>query len=111
MQCAQDIVLYDFYFFQHDLFRIEAVDLGQLNKIKVHLEGFGSNPSWFIDKVSVRESEESAQVFVFECGSWLSGDPPNDYTAEFPLSTIEDVQEEPKGSHWQHYNDSECVQI
>ncbi|XP_012939779.1 lipoxygenase homology domain-containing protein 1 isoform X2 [Aplysia californica] len=103
----------------HDLFRIEAVDLGKLNTVKIHLEGYGQNPTWYLDKVEVKESEESSQVFVFECDRWLSGEAPSQLTVELPLTSVQDTprvqaeevveapeepeEEKPKPGDWRVY--------
>lgn len=40
--------------FRMDTFRLEAVDLGELTKIRIGHDNRGVGPGWFLDKVSVR---------------------------------------------------------
>ncbi|XP_060083246.1 lipoxygenase homology domain-containing protein 1-like [Ylistrum balloti] len=55
-----------------DVFHIEAVSLGELKKITIGHNNRGANPSWFLDKVVVKEDEAAtAEEIFFPCNRWL----------------------------------------
>ena len=54
-----------------DVFRVEAADLGKLQKIRIGHDNSGFGASWFLDRVEV-EVPSSASKFTFNCGRWLS---------------------------------------
>eukprot|EP00047_Mylnosiga_fluctuans_P014195 m.36272 g.36272 ORF g.36272 m.36272 type:complete len:2392 (+) comp5381_c0_seq2:48-7223(+) len=55
---------------QLDTFEIEAVDLGDLEEVKVWHDNSGAGASWFLDRIEV-EAEGGAKS-VFPCNRWLS---------------------------------------
>ncbi|XP_070194990.1 lipoxygenase homology domain-containing protein 1-like isoform X2 [Littorina saxatilis] len=59
---------------KHDMFIVEAVDLGSLRKVKVSHDGYGAGSGWFLDKITIKESQSSKEKYVFECHKWLDVD-------------------------------------
>ena len=55
-------------FFQCDAFELNAVDLGRLTKVKVSHDGAGFGSGWLLDKMVVKETEQSQTKYVFICG-------------------------------------------
>lgn len=60
-----------FLFSQVDKFTIEAVDLGQIFKIKIHHDNSMVSPDWYLDQVEVLDID-TEEVFLFLCERWLS---------------------------------------
>ncbi|XP_061166198.1 lipoxygenase homology domain-containing protein 1-like [Saccostrea echinata] len=56
---------------QVDIFEIEAVSLGKLEKCIVGHDGTGTDQGWFLDRITIRESEESKEEYIFPCEKWL----------------------------------------
>lgn len=56
---------------QVDKFTIEAVDLGQVYKIKIHHDNSMMSADWYLDQVEVVD-EDTEEVFLFLCERWLS---------------------------------------
>ena len=56
---------------QVDKFTIEAVDLGQLYKIKIRHDNSMVSPDWYLDQVEVFDAD-TEEVFLFLCERWLS---------------------------------------
>lgn len=56
---------------QVDKFTIEAVDLGQVFKIKIRHDNSMVHADWYLDQVEVVD-EDSEEVFLFPCERWLS---------------------------------------
>ncbi|KAH9519113.1 Lipoxygenase y domain-containing protein 1 [Bulinus truncatus] len=52
-----------------DRFILEAVDLGNLYKIKIRHDNSFINPSWFLDRVEISEGRDK---YVFHCERWLA---------------------------------------
>lgn len=52
---------------QVDIFEIEAVSLGKLEKCIVGHDGTGSDQGWYLEKIMIRESEESKEEYIFPC--------------------------------------------
>jgi hypothetical protein len=78
-----------FLWLQKDVFDIPAVDLGQLTKVKVTHDGSGSGSGWLLDKIVVKEKEDSNSQYVFECGRWLDeGSGENDVEVTLPLTDV-----------------------
>jgi len=50
------------YCWQTDTFHLEAIGLGELQKIII---GYESDPRWSLDKVTIRESDDAAEEYVF----------------------------------------------
>ena len=49
---------------------IEAVDLGDLVKLRVRHDGSGFGSGWFLDNIVVAD-EKGGKEWVFNCGKWL----------------------------------------
>ncbi|CAF3723658.1 unnamed protein product [Rotaria sp. Silwood1] len=56
---------------QIDRFLIESQDLGYIYKIKIRQDKRGLLDSWFLDKVEIKDGQ---QTFVFNCDQWLAKD-------------------------------------
>ncbi|XP_062333408.1 lipoxygenase homology domain-containing protein 1-like [Osmerus eperlanus] len=54
-----------------DKFTIEAVDLGQVYKIKIRHDNSMVSPDWYLDQVEVFDTD-TEEVFLFLCERWLS---------------------------------------
>uniref|UniRef100_A0AAY5K4A4 PLAT domain-containing protein n=1 Tax=Esox lucius TaxID=8010 RepID=A0AAY5K4A4_ESOLU len=54
-----------------DQFVIEAVDLGQVFKIKIRHDNSMLSADWYLDQVEIVD-EDSEEVFLFLCERWLS---------------------------------------
>lgn len=50
---------------------MEAVDLGQVYKIKIRHDNSMMSADWYLDQVEVVE-EDTEEVFLFHCERWLS---------------------------------------
>ncbi|KAK2899220.1 hypothetical protein Q8A67_010638 [Cirrhinus molitorella] len=56
---------------QEDTFNLEIDDIAPLKKLRVRIDGTGSRPDWFLDKIIIRNlSTEEVYVFTYE--EWLS---------------------------------------
>ncbi|KAG7241182.1 hypothetical protein INR49_025925, partial [Caranx melampygus] len=56
---------------QEDTFNMEIDDIAPLRKMRLHIDGSGSRPDWFLDKVIMRHlTTEEVSVFTYE--EWLS---------------------------------------
>ncbi|XP_059505870.1 lipoxygenase homology domain-containing protein 1 [Stegostoma tigrinum] len=56
---------------QVDTFTIEAVDLGQVFKIKIRHDNAMASPDWYLEKVEVVDVD-SEESYLFICERWLS---------------------------------------
>uniref|UniRef100_A0A3Q3VVE1 PLAT domain-containing protein n=1 Tax=Mola mola TaxID=94237 RepID=A0A3Q3VVE1_MOLML len=54
-----------------DTFTIEAVDLGQVFRIKIRHDNSMMSADWYLDQVEVLD-EDTEEVFLFLCERWLS---------------------------------------
>ena len=52
-----------------DRFKLEAVDLGSLYKIKIRHDNSLFNPAWYLDRVEILDAGDK---FVFFCERWLA---------------------------------------
>ena len=50
-----------------DEFLIEAVSLKALEKVRVGHDSTGPGSGWFLDKVVIKDPEDSAKEYVFPC--------------------------------------------
>lgn len=57
-----------------DVFKIEAVKLKKLKKIRIGHTGKRPGAGWFLDKVIVRQENNSKYTQEFECNRWLAVD-------------------------------------
>ncbi|KAM6985878.1 lipoxygenase homology domain-containing protein 1 [Aplochiton taeniatus] len=56
---------------QEDTFSLEIDDIAPLRKMRIHIDGSGSRPDWFLDKVIMRNlTTEEVSEFTYE--DWLS---------------------------------------
>ncbi|KAF3695639.1 Lipoxygenase -like proteiny domain-containing protein 1 [Channa argus] len=51
-------------------FTVEAVDLGDLEKIRIGHDNSGASPGWFLDWVMI-DAPSQGQKLCFPCGRWL----------------------------------------
>ncbi|KAI4894673.1 hypothetical protein NFI96_015585 [Prochilodus magdalenae] len=78
-RCPQDATPYDavvlnsgwFERDQEDTFNLEIDDIAPLKKLRVRIDGTGSRPDWFLDKIIMRNLR-SEEVSVFTYENWLS---------------------------------------
>ncbi|XP_036382736.1 lipoxygenase homology domain-containing protein 1-like [Megalops cyprinoides] len=56
---------------QEDTFNLEIDDIAPLKKIRVRIDGSGSRPDWFLDKIIMRNLTTD-DVAVFTYADWLS---------------------------------------
>lgn len=54
-----------------DRFTIEAVDLGQVFKIRIRHDNTMVGADWYLDQVEVQD-EDTEEVYMFLCERWLS---------------------------------------
>ena len=50
-----------------DEFLIEAVSLKNLDKVRVGHDSTGPGSGWFLDKVVIKDPEDSTKEYVFPC--------------------------------------------
>ncbi|XP_078677295.1 uncharacterized protein LOC144913960 isoform X2 [Branchiostoma floridae x Branchiostoma belcheri] len=56
---------------QMDLFEVEAVSLGELQKVVIGHDGHGLGSGWHLDKVVIKESPVADKKYTFPCNRWL----------------------------------------
>ncbi|XP_048065057.1 lipoxygenase homology domain-containing protein 1 isoform X2 [Megalobrama amblycephala] len=56
---------------QEDTFNLEIDDIAPLKKLRVRIDGTGSRPDWFLDKMIMRNLT-TEEVYVFTYEEWLS---------------------------------------
>lgn len=54
-----------------DVFTIESIDVGDLNKIRIGHDNSGMLAGWFLDNVIV-ENLKTGKVWKFQCDQWLA---------------------------------------
>jgi hypothetical protein len=59
---------------QTDVFRIEAVSLKHLKKVRIGHNGKRAGNGWFLSKVTVRQEGNPKYDKTFECNRWLAVD-------------------------------------
>ena len=57
-----------------DVFRIEAVTLKKIKKIRIGHDGKGAGDGWFLKGVTVKQENSSKYDQTFECNRWLATD-------------------------------------
>jgi lipoxygenase homology domain-containing protein 1 len=57
-----------------DVFKLEAVTVKQLKKIRIGHNGKRSGAGWFLKKVSIRQEDNPKYAHTFECNRWLAVD-------------------------------------
>ena len=55
------------YIFQTDIFHLEAVSLGTLQKITIGHDGTMAGQGWYLDEVVIREFEDAKEEYIFTC--------------------------------------------
>ncbi|XP_059150632.1 lipoxygenase homology domain-containing protein 1-like isoform X2 [Physella acuta] len=58
---------------QTDKFQLEALDLGELTKVKIEHDNSGFRPAWYLDRVEVVNMATN-KISVFPCNKWLAKD-------------------------------------
>ncbi|XP_029436484.1 lipoxygenase homology domain-containing protein 1 [Rhinatrema bivittatum] len=53
-----------------DVFTVEAVNIGELKKLKIGHDNTGNSPGWFLDWVEI-DAPSLGQCMRFPCGRWL----------------------------------------
>ncbi|XP_016111282.1 lipoxygenase homology domain-containing protein 1 [Sinocyclocheilus grahami] len=77
---------------QEDTFNLEIDDIAPLKKLRVRIDGTGSRPDWFLDKIIMRNlSTEEVYVFTYE--EWLSKTKGPKRTKVCELSAVVDDEE------------------
>ena len=57
-----------FLLLQEDIFKIEAMDLGKVTKVKVRHDNSGLQSSWYLDKVVIMEAKVCLiLLYYFKC--------------------------------------------
>lgn len=64
-------ICYFLFASQVDKFTIEAVDLGQVFKIRIRHDNSMIGADWYLDQVEVLD-EDTEEVYMFLCERWLS---------------------------------------
>jgi len=57
---------------QTDVFGFDALDLGDISKIKIYHDNTGIGAGWFLDKVIVQSGK--GERWFFPCGKWFADD-------------------------------------
>ncbi|KAI8774235.1 lipoxygenasey domain-containing protein 1 [Biomphalaria glabrata] len=90
----------------HDVFHIEAVDLGKLSQIKVKHDGLSPGDGWFLKCFKVKDTENSKQIYFFSCERWLDvGKEDHAIERILPLTAI--LTDEDEGSKDETINNEE----
>jgi hypothetical protein len=55
---------------QRDVFMLEALELGQLKRLRIEHDNKGFGAGWMLDKVEVTKLENSEMV-PFPCNQWF----------------------------------------
>ena len=53
------------------MFTLEAAELGNIYKAKIRHDNSMLNPSWFLDRIDVKDSETD-RTYQFICERWLA---------------------------------------
>lgn len=59
-------------FFQIDVFKVEAADLGKIYRVKIWHDNKNLDPSWNLDYVEVIDVADGNKSYMFHCERWLS---------------------------------------
>ena len=51
--------------------------LGKLRKIRIEHDNTGFGPGWFLDHVTMADSNRPEKLYYFNCGQWLAKDEGN----------------------------------
>ncbi|XP_078473113.1 lipoxygenase homology domain-containing protein 1 [Lampetra planeri] len=58
---------------QRDIFKLKAIDLGELTKLRIRHDNCGGSAAWFLDRVEITD-ENSKSKYFFPCQRWLAID-------------------------------------
>ena len=56
---------------QEDIFTVQCIHLGKLNKLKIRHDNSGLKTAWYLDRVEVEDKIEDC-TRVFPCNRWLA---------------------------------------
>ena len=54
------------------MFKVEARDLGNIYKLKIHHDNKSFGPSWYLDYVEVVDNADKNKSYMFHCERWLA---------------------------------------
>ncbi|XP_066434971.1 lipoxygenase homology domain-containing protein 1-like [Eleutherodactylus coqui] len=54
-----------------NVFRIKAVDLGMLSSIHIKHNAVGYGAGWYLDQITIKESDKADIKYLFPCQRWL----------------------------------------
>ncbi|XP_068093489.1 oxygen-regulated protein 1 isoform X2 [Hyperolius riggenbachi] len=88
-----------------DVFCIQAVSLGELQKIQISQDGIKDGKGWFLDKVIVQYAEDSTdQQVLFPCNRWLDENHEDGKTERILFaSERENLEEDSEEKMWVIY--------
>ena len=72
-RCTLSYTFLTVFLYRMDTFRLEAINLSELVKLRIGHDNRGVGPGWFLEKVTV-EDESTGKVFEFPCHRWLAKD-------------------------------------
>ena len=55
-------------------FKMQCHSLGKLKKIRIEHDNTGFGPGWFLDRVTMADTNNPEKVCYFNCGQWLARD-------------------------------------
>ncbi|VDL19697.1 unnamed protein product [Hymenolepis diminuta] len=88
------------------IFRVEAIDLGKINKIRLRHDNTGTSPDWHIQDVTVIESTgDNEREYLFNCNQWLIASPSGSdhLIKEFLVSQTKQLQASGRSIHINEY--------
>uniref|UniRef100_G3NTG3 Lipoxygenase homology PLAT domains 1b n=1 Tax=Gasterosteus aculeatus aculeatus TaxID=481459 RepID=G3NTG3_GASAC len=77
---------------QEDTFTLEVDDIAPLKKIRVRIDGSGSRPDWFLDRM-LMQNLTTEETFLFTYENWLSKTKGPKRTRECELPAVVDEEE------------------
>ncbi|XP_061881566.1 lipoxygenase homology domain-containing protein 1-like isoform X1 [Entelurus aequoreus] len=77
---------------QEDTFNLEVDDIAPLKKIRVRIDGSGSRPDWFLDRILMRNLN-TEEVYMFTYENWLSKTKGPSRTEKCELAAVVDEEE------------------
>uniref|UniRef100_A0A8D2L3F2 Lipoxygenase homology domains 1 n=1 Tax=Varanus komodoensis TaxID=61221 RepID=A0A8D2L3F2_VARKO len=57
--------------FKVDIFTVQAIDLGELKKVRIRQDNSGPNPAWFLERIEIIDTKEES-TYYFPCQRWLA---------------------------------------
>ncbi|XP_053321939.1 lipoxygenase homology domain-containing protein 1-like [Spea bombifrons] len=54
-----------------NIFTIKAVDLGTLSKVQVEHSAVGYGAGWYLDQITIQETDKTDTEYLFPCHQWL----------------------------------------